>query len=297
MRGPAAKGKRAGRVLPLGARFPGSVDADGLQFAQRRAIGFRHPVAHLAYVGRKFELDRCGAGKACVSDRRHVRAEWRVASTRRQIAMIGAVAIGDVNLGDPAPEPAQRLGRNAHEPEMRDVDGGLDVLKIHCVEKALHVLQRPDERIVEGEELDRELEAALRGMASDLLRRVHDELPLAFRRQEAMLEHVLARDEAEVAGAKLGREIDDVFRPFDMIGADGRVEIAEVHTSELTGISAARTSVAYLPRSAGVMRPGSKPTKRSRLSKPIFFASRLPGAPSYGEPNHAESMRPSFHCG
>ena len=84
---------------------------------------------------------------------------------------------------------------------MRDVDRGLDVLEADAVQEALHVVQRPDERVFERKQLDRKLEAAFRGMAADLLRRVDHELPLALRREEALLEHVLARDEAEVPAA------------------------------------------------------------------------------------------------
>ena len=111
---------------------------------------------------------------------------------------------------------------------MRDVHRSLDVLEADVVQETLHVVQRLDESELERKQFDRKLEAPFRGMSSDLLRRVDHELPLALRRQQAVLEHVLARDEAEVPGRrKLGRQVEDVLRAFDMIGTDGRIEIAE----------------------------------------------------------------------
>ena len=145
--------------------------------------------------------------------------------------MIDAVAIGDVNLSDPALEPVERGRGNSHQPEMRDVHGGLDVLQADVVQEALHIVQRSDEGELERKQFDRKLQPPLRGMSSDLLRGVDHELPLALRRQQAMLEHVLARHEAEVPGRrKLGGQVEDVLRAFDVIGTDGRIEIAETKT-------------------------------------------------------------------
>ena len=145
--------------------------------------------------------------------------------------MIDAVAIGDVNMSDPALEPIERGRGNSHQPEMRDVHCRLDVLEADVVQEALHIVQRSDESKLERKQLDRELQPPFCGMSSDLLRRVDHELPLALRRQQAMLEHVLARDEAEVPGRrKLGSEVEDVLRAFDVIGTDGGIEIAETET-------------------------------------------------------------------
>ena len=76
-------------------------------------------------------------------------------------------------------------------------------------------------------------------------------------------------------------QVDDVFRPFDMIGADRRVEIAEAKsrcsTSELTGISAARTSAAYWLRSAGVMRPWVEADEEIEAVEADFLCFPLAG--------------------
>ena len=114
--------------------------------------------------------------------------------------MIEAVAIGDVNLSYPALEPIERDRRNSHEPEMRDVHCSLDVLQADVVQETLHIVQRLDEGVLEWKQFDRKLEAPVRRMSSDLLRRVDHKLPLALRRNEAVLEHVLAGNEAEVRG-------------------------------------------------------------------------------------------------
>ena len=150
------------------------------------------------------------------------------------------------------------------------------------VQQPLHVVERPDEGEFEREQLDRKLEPAFRRVASDLMRGVDHELPLALRRQQALLEHVLAGDEAEVAGGKLGREVDDVPRPLDVIRTDRGIEVAEaeqVQTSETTGKSTLRTSPGYLRLSSAAIRPGSKPMKRSAAVEsdfPRFFSSWLP---------------------
>ena len=141
--------------------------------------------------------------------------------------MIEAVAIGDVNMSYPALEPIERARGNPHQPEMRDVHRGLDVLEADAVQEALHVVQRPDESIFERKQLDRELKPSFCGMSADLLRRIDNELPLALRWQQAMLEHALARDEAHVPGREVRSEVEDVLRALDMIGTDGGVEIAE----------------------------------------------------------------------
>src|SRR6185437_10142947 len=198
---------------------------------ERRAVSFRYPVAHLAQVRRKFQFDRGGAGEPCVSNRGHIFPERGVPSPGRQVAVIDAVAIGDVNLGDPAFEPPERGRGNAHQPEMRDVDGRLDIREAHLVEETFHIVQRSDEREIEWKQLDRKLQAPFRGVPSDLLGGVDHELPLALRWQQAMLEHVLAGDKAKVPRLrKLDGKVEDIFRALNVIGADSRVEVAETQT-------------------------------------------------------------------
>ena len=142
--------------------------------------------------------------------------------------MIDAVAIGDVNMSYPALEPIERARGNSHQPEMRDVHCGLDVLEADAVQEAPMSSSVLMKAIFERKQLDRELKPSFCGMSADLLRGVDHELPLALRRQQAMLEHVLAWDEAQVPGRrKLRREVEDVLRALDVIGTDGGVEIAE----------------------------------------------------------------------
>src|ERR1700722_402183 len=110
-----ASGKRQGRgTESSGGRSRGSTDPHGSHFAQGRIVGFRHPVAHLIGVRRKFEFDRGRARKTCVSNGGKILSEWRIASPRRQIAMIEPVAIGDVHLSYPAHEPSERAWGNSH---------------------------------------------------------------------------------------------------------------------------------------------------------------------------------------
>ena len=114
---------------------------------------------------------------------------------------------------------------------MRDVHCGLDVFQADVVQETLHVVQRLDEGELERKQFDRKLETPFCGMSSDLLRRVDHELPLALRRHQVVLKHVLARDEAEVPGRReFGGQVEDVLRAFDVIGTDGRIEIAETET-------------------------------------------------------------------
>ena len=83
---------------------------------------------------------------------------------------------------------------------MRDVHCSLDVLETDVVQEALHVVQRLDEGELERKQFDRKLQSPFSGMSSDLLGGVDHELPLALRRHQVMLKHVLARDEAKVLG-------------------------------------------------------------------------------------------------
>src|ERR1700683_1123468 len=108
MRGLKAKGKRLA-AESAGGRSRESVDAHSSHFSQGRVVGFGHPIAHLIGVGRKFELDRSGAGKTCVTNGGKVLSEWSIASPGRQVAMIEPVAIGNVHLSYPALEPSERL--------------------------------------------------------------------------------------------------------------------------------------------------------------------------------------------
>ena len=112
--------------------------------------------------------------------------------------MIEAVAIRDVDLSYPALEPIECGGQNLHEPEMRDVHRGLNALQADVVQETFHVVQRLDEGELERKQFDRKLEAPFRCVSSNLLRSIDHELPLALRQQQAVLEHVLSRDEAEV---------------------------------------------------------------------------------------------------
>ena len=157
MRGLQAKGKGARpgfRAVVADQRTP-----TALISLQRRLVGFRHPVAHLIGVRRKFELDRGGAGKTSVPNGGKVLSERRISSPGRQVAMIEAVAIGDVDLSDPALEPSERGRGNSHQPEMRDVHCRLDVLQADVVQETLHIVQRLDEGELERKQLDRKLEA------------------------------------------------------------------------------------------------------------------------------------------
>jgi hypothetical protein len=140
-----------------------------------------------------------------------------------------AVAIGHMHMGDTVPETAGQVGgRNAHQLEMRDVDSRLHIDKPDLVEEALHRIERIDEREFEGQQLDCEFESFLCRMLAHQTRRIDHEIPFRFRRNELLLEHILAGHETEIAGAcKLSRKIDDIFGALDVIIADCRIEITE----------------------------------------------------------------------
>src|ERR1700729_2931573 len=134
MRGLPAKGKGAGQSPGGGTR--GSADTHGSHFPQGRVVGFSHPIAHLIRVWRKFQLDRRGAGKTSVPNGGKVLSERRISSSWREVAMIEAIPIGDVNLSYPVLEPIERGGRNSHEPEMRDVHCRFNVLEADIIRKS-----------------------------------------------------------------------------------------------------------------------------------------------------------------
>jgi hypothetical protein len=75
-------------------------------------------------------------------------------------------------------------------------------LTAEVVQKTVHFVQGADEGELERKQLDRKLESQFCGMSADLLRGVHHQLPLPFRRQQAMLEHVLARNKSRGSGPK-----------------------------------------------------------------------------------------------
>src|SRR5689334_19765630 len=110
-----------------------------LEEFERGAMSFRDPGGHALGIGWKFELDRSCALEARLADRLEIFIERRVAAAGRHVAMIDAIAIRYMDMGDAALEPlGDVFGRNAHEPEMRNVDCRFHIGKSYLVEKALH---------------------------------------------------------------------------------------------------------------------------------------------------------------
>ena len=124
------------------AKSSARMDAGVLEKFQCRAMRFRHPGRHAFRIGREFELDRGGAGEARLADRRQIVGERRVAAPGRHVAMIDAVAVRHMHMGDAALEPpGNLLRRDAHQPEMRDVDRRFHIGKPDLVEEALHRIE------------------------------------------------------------------------------------------------------------------------------------------------------------
>ncbi len=113
-----------------------------LQELERRAMRLGHPGRHAFRIGRKFEFDRRRSGEARIADRRQILLERRVAAPRRHVAVIGAIAIRHMHMRDAPLEAARHvLGRNAHQPEMRDVGPAVGLIT------ALFVKSDPNEPI------------------------------------------------------------------------------------------------------------------------------------------------------
>ena len=83
---------------------------------QCRAMRLLDPCQHPARIGRKLQLDRRRADEAGVADRSEIIAERRRSAPGRQVAVIEAVAIGDVDMRDPPAQPIDLALHLAHAP-------------------------------------------------------------------------------------------------------------------------------------------------------------------------------------
>ena len=92
--------------------------------------------------------------------------------------MIGAVAIGNMDVSNPSAKPAELRRRDAHKPHMRDVHRRLDVFEANFVEEPLHCNEGSDKGEFKRQQFDGEIEPARRGVFADLAGRIHDQVPL-----------------------------------------------------------------------------------------------------------------------
>ena len=92
------------------------------------------------------------------------------------------VAVGDVDLSDPAAQPSD-LGRfDALQPEMGDVDRRRHPGEPDLVEQPQHRIEAVDEREAERQELDRYLDVPRGRVLSDLPNGIDEPGPLPVAR-------------------------------------------------------------------------------------------------------------------
>jgi len=128
----------------------------------------------------EFKLNRGRTDETRVADRCQIFLEHP--TPWRHVAVMDAVAIGHMYMGHSVPETAGQVGgRNAHQPEMRDVDSRFHIDKADLVEKALHRIERINERKFEGQQLDCEFDSFFSRMLAHLTasHRSRDPIPIS----------------------------------------------------------------------------------------------------------------------
>ena len=68
----------------------------------------------------------------------------------RYLAVVLAVAVSDMDLADPAREARERLWLDPLQPQVRDVDAGLDIREADGVQQPLEIVEGAHERVLEG---------------------------------------------------------------------------------------------------------------------------------------------------
>ena len=110
---------------------------------------------------------------------------------------------------------------------MGDIDVRPDLRVIALRDEARHFVDIIEQAQTEGLQLECDFDALAGGVIAEDAAGLDGPTPLLRRRDDLALPKVFAQDQQDVARAPLGGEINEALATFDMLFADGIIEVDE----------------------------------------------------------------------